>query len=302
MERLVGNCFTQRTAALHRYFDTLKALIGTYSDLPVEIAEWIERLISVGKEYTGLSSVHCAVPRISVSHDLLPDKSVKRFEGRTESLDYQSCKITCFFHLFNFELPDYFSIPSVLSHEFWCHCLSRLLPTTGSTEGGEGCNPIDVFEEGWMEYVAKVILDSAIDRVLNPGDDAPTFAHYCEVRTRQRLDSSPSRLFGFRAAYALHNFLVQNCEEIRTDPNEVFMQVSLDLNALNCSMSVKAEFVDGIAKSLQSGVTALPLEATHLEKSLVVGRDHLQTVIISSLESGKCNVTRLLKSLIINDV
>lgn len=159
-----------------------------------------------------------------------------------------------------FSISDYFSLPCVLSHEFWCHALSSIVIGRATDPGEEwaGCRPNDIWEEGWMDFVQGETLISELSTFVS---DSPALQFHfsrhskAELSTRQSPGNSILLARGAGAAEALLRVLRQYYH--KTGGDDLFLQLSVGLNALRCPEQFKVGFVEFVWQSLNPGSSSV---------------------------------------------
>ena len=253
------------------------------------IGMWFSNTLSLGGDYIDkyAQDPEIALPKFDLSVEI-NDGLAYSPAGKTAMSDAASDgrKITVFLDPANFEMGAFFAIPALISHEFWCHCLSNL------GEPIEGCEPGAAFEEGWMHYVQSIIFGREMPAILGRALCAGQFEFYANAYTARLSTSSASREHGFLAA-AQFRYLLRT---IAQDADSAIIQMSLDLNGSVHESQYKNRFVDRIADRLQSGARACRPELAR-DQDLIGTRSQLAEQVRSCQHEKGWNIDILLKTL-----
>lgn len=235
---------------LERFLGHLEELIKTGRCLLDESHLWKQRLEVLAQPYLADCCAGVSVPSVRLLFDTLKDSSPLEIEGKFDSDELGHRRIHILFNVNRFASGGYFSIPSVLSHEFWCHCLTNLgsAPDQGIKASGN-CEPWHPFEEGWMDHVQHRLLEMHIHSMVDE-EYLSMFRLHGEAHKNYRVQSSRNRFLGAVAAMDFEHFL----ERHLPDQPSLFLRISISLNASHHPLSLKEKFVDRVAELLHSGM------------------------------------------------
>jgi hypothetical protein len=272
----------QLATELTEFESTLNAYIST-PNLDSTFAGFLTEIRASVPDYAALGTI----PSISLSYGI-ESGLIPAMGGRTNQIRLDMRDITLVFDLNNFDPMSLFSVPWVLSHEFWCHCLADL----GAQQKG-GCDPTAAFEEGWMDCVQDTIIRVEIQNIYGNANLVRLIDYWEKYIVQRKGKLSGNAMWGFEVAEHFMELLVQKLNDL--NPISLFCQLSLDLNALQLDQDVKGSFVDEVARRLK--ITAPLFGGKALEAVVVEQRRILAENLRLAIVGGKCDVMYLFKLL-----
>jgi hypothetical protein len=243
----------KKAGPVKSYLAHLQQTIKNPVSITTQCQQWLAALHAIGARYLKQYSLSpAAIPKMRLGMDVDSSCCLRGLSGKTEEEDKERT-IWVYYTTKEFRLESYFAIPYILSHEFWCHGLSKRC--SGQKNPSEeppvfGCSPKDAFEEGWMDFVQHQILSDEIRRIIGDGGLHPVFRRHCTGCYEERNDRAKRNdlYYGGLVAEYFLGFLGQWSEHLGgMDARHLFYQLSLDLNALGCSGEAKGELVDELA-------------------------------------------------------
>ncbi len=294
LERRLTPVF-KKPAPVKAYLTQLQQTFKSPVRITTQCEQWLDALHGVGQHYLNEYSLSpSAIPKMQLRQDVDQTCRLRGLSGKTEEEDDQRT-IWVYYATKEFRLESYFAIPYILSHEFWCHGLSKRCsgeknPSDQTTVFG--CSPKDAFEEGWMDYVQHEILLAEISKIVGGYRLAPVFARHCTACYEDRNDRVHRNdlYYGTLVADYFLRFLEQLSAVVRgIDARHLFYQFSLDLNALDCSSDAKGEVLDELARRL--GVQASdeeirPSVALDYDRRIAGSRKQLAAEVQSMISGG----------------
>src|SRR5215472_316817 len=280
----------QLSTELGRFGTTLEHFISE-QNLGSELKRLLDKIVA---------SVSLYVPRQAapaISLDWSSESMLTTcVAGRTVPDGPNSRKITLIFDLSTLDPVSFHSIPWILSHEFWCHCLADLGSVTKV-----GCDPTAAYEEGWMDSVQDGLIRSQSGSLFNASSLVRIIDFWEAYIVKRRTKASANVLWGSEVAEHFLGLLIQKLPDL--DPISLFRQISVDLNALVLDQDVKGQVVDKIGHLLQ--INALhsvgdgaPLFGDVRSDGVAVTmRQWLADVVRHASVNGKCDVPQLIKLL-----
>ncbi|HEY4901143.1 MAG TPA: hypothetical protein VIH91_10040 [Terriglobales bacterium] len=219
-----------------------------YISIVADMQRWLH---SIGAFATDYFSVQSSVPNFTLQLRIDPDLQVPISGATVPTANGR--EIYLIINPSSFSIADYFSLPCVLSHEFWCHVVSSFVEGRRVPPGNEwtGCRPNDSWEEGWMDFVQGELLVAELPTFAA---QAPAMHSHFLRHSREFLSKrhNPGRSIllsnGVAAADAMLRVLRQYYYKTRSD--ELFLQLSIGLNALRCSEPCKLAFVHFVRNAL----------------------------------------------------
>jgi hypothetical protein len=243
-------------AALKAYIAHLKLVIRKPVSLTKQCQKWFAEMQTIGERYLKQYSLSLdTLPKMQLGLEVYRDCRLRGLSGKTDEKDGE--RVICVYYATKkFSFESYFAIPYILSHEFWCHGLSKRC--SGQRNLAEeklafGCSPRDAFEEGWMDSVQHRILLAEMERILGSSRLLPHFERHCTACYTERNDRATRSglYYGTLVADYFWNFLEQWAIELgNVDARHLFFQLSLDINALDYPAEAKGELVDVLARRL----------------------------------------------------
>jgi hypothetical protein len=292
--------FSPDSLALNYFLDSFRSETQKFGSIRDEINSWLTALLTVSNTYFTTADLIRPVLKLKceIDRDLKLGVSGKT-EPNSGNLKEADRHIVLIFNPAAFDHESYFAIPYVLSHEFWCHGLSRWVRVQGpAADGWTGCSPLDSWEEGWMDYVQFQILKNQVTQVLpNPASLESLMVRYGNLYAVERYagDELILRGNGYQAADSFHRFL--NCREkylgidlTSSSADELFTLLSLDLNSIECDAKIKQSFVKWVWAFLN------PSQSEHWRRSdasLVAQRTALQQILADNINESLVKPKRL---------
>jgi hypothetical protein len=246
--------FEPGKGSLKFFLDDYQSETLKYGSIKDEVNSWLNRLRAAASQYLSPKlTLDPSFPLIDTRLEI--DESITRgISGKTEPNISDSRvsdrTIVLSFNPSQFTQESYFAIPYVLSHEFWCHCLSRWYRPSGEAEQWRGCDPHDPWEEGWMDFMQTHLLRS---KIVNETDAGATieslFVKSCNQYSAARYEGGAhiERGLGYRAAERFLRFLItrerllfDDCGD--TSVEDIFVKLSLDMNGLDIAPKLKRQF------------------------------------------------------------
>jgi hypothetical protein len=272
------------SALLDPLLDDLDGVGRNFVPLSKQAERWLANIQTVGNEYLKRHATRkVKLPRIHLYHEANPSNCALRGLGGVTHEENGERIIWLSYDPERFGRDTYFSIPYVLSHEFWCHAISRLPLKKGADRTSVfGADPANAFEEGWMDYIQLGIFQRELSRIVATDlvhfdDHAESFHH-----ERNRQPGNQFVHLGVMAAKRFEALLDQHEREWGlSDSTSTFLQASLDLNLLPDHEDAKSDLVVELAGHL--GVSA-PEEGTRL--ALARDRDRLLEAKRRALAAG----------------
>ena len=276
----------QRVKAFH---EAMLQAVNSGMDLASLVDSWFVNTVRLGEQYIRkyFSDPPIVFPKIELSIAIDLDLEYSP-AGKTESRDGDTGarKITVLLNPSKFPIDGFFAIPSLISHEFWCHGLSNL------GEPLKGCDPASEFEEGWMHYIQSIIFGKELEAILGGSLCIGSFEAHGNSFTGRLRTSTASREHGFRAAAELRYLL----RTITSDADSALIEMSLDLNRAVQKPQFKNRFVDRIADRLQSGARDCRPDPAR-DRALEKDRSELAEGLRACQEKGHWRVHPLFKLL-----
>jgi hypothetical protein len=244
--------FKPENVALELFLSSYTDEIKKYRSIKDEIEAWFNAFSSASSQYFRYGT-DPKYPALQLEYEIGGTTAMglsARTEPSAEKKDHRT--IVLIFNPAKFDNESYFAIPYVLSHEFWCHGLSRWMspPDSSSRQVWTGCSPQDSWEEGWMDFVQFEILKTAGPEVCKSATIESLVMHHSLglCYARYAGDELILRGMGYRAADSFYRFVKSRERELDIDLNAVsvtdlFTLFSLELNALDCGAKVKNNFV-----------------------------------------------------------
>jgi len=305
IESSLGLVIGRSSRLLVDYVGEMDRSLKTWPPLSKQSQAWLRSIHALGVRYLDQHTLKKeAAPRPNLFQDVKPEVCrLGALAGVTEEEHAQRI-IWIYYHPEEFKLESYFALPYVVSHEFWCHVLSRLPPGRGG--GTFGCSSRHFFEEGWMDHVQLEILKREMVPILGGYERAGTFEWHCEAFHHLRNNRSGYRpvLHGVQVARQFQAFLHQYRDELGIgDADVAFFQVSLDLNLLCDLDSAKSRLVIEVGdRLLTSGPREKerPSTARQLAKQIPSRRDEFLKQVKKVTSGGHIDPNGLLKVLKIN--
>jgi len=277
------------------YLADLQNIQSDWPPICRQVDRWFDNLKIIGADYLErFTTEKPKLPPIRLEQRVSAQDCTLRGLGGDTNKDDDGCGriITLFYDREAFGKESFLSIPYMLSHEFWCHGLCRLVSQkTGNGERAEeddevesdetfGTNPADGFEEGWMDFVQLEILGKELHRFIDmTAFEALIHSHSaaCQFERIAQKRNAVVR-HGVAVADRFYAFLEQSFENLSAkDLHSAFLQTSLDLNILSLRTSGKPELVINLGHKL--GVSAagerLRSEVLH-DRDLVILSMHEQ--------------------------
>jgi len=270
IESTVGPLVKNSPQLFEGYLADLQGIRPEWPPISQQVERWFDNLKTIGADYLKHSTTEKPkLPPIHLEQKVSPEDCTLRGLGAATNEDRGGRIITLFYDREAFGKESFLSIPYMLSHEFWCHGLSRLAAKkTGKGKRREeddegeddepfGTDPSNGFEEGWMDFVQLEILG----RELRPFIGMPSFealfhSHSagCQVqRNAQKGNAVISH--GVSVADRFYTFLEQSFDGLSVkELTSVFLQTSLDLNLLSNRLGDKPGLVINLGHKL--GVSA----------------------------------------------
>ena len=247
-------------AVLERVAQTFEMLLPLYYTDAAICSNFVQTFRSEASKYDSierelgyLASDHAAVctavstlphraptPKIDLvlgAPELCEPPLIPAVSAVTHSTTGGGRQITIYLKSDSLDFESYFKIPSLLSHEFWCHALANLANLTPGQERStwRGCDPQNPWEEGWMDFVQNLIL-RASDFPLPPGHlPCLTPPLYRASTLNEVLRADPAngiqRAAGWNSAMFVMSFFRQYYSRFR--PDDLLIDLSLKLNAIN---------------------------------------------------------------------
>ncbi|HKD82588.1 MAG TPA: hypothetical protein VKH81_23055 [Candidatus Angelobacter sp.] len=305
------NFFDPQKSALNYFLTTYKNEALKFSSIGTEVESWLAKFNKVAAGYFGPATIEREFPKLRLLFEI--DERLKlgvsgRTELNTEDIKSADRNIVIRFNPAQFNAESYFAIPYVLSHEYWCHGLSRWRHgSEGRMVDWTGCSPLDSWEEGWMDFVQFQLLQRVLENSDNDAAmDGQVFKH-CSAAAVARYagDEKVLRGKGYQGAWALLRFLKTRVAQLMMrlnsmPPDELFLALALDLNALYIDARIKRNFVLWIAGYLSQAPVTLgpPTSLSDQDQRLVAGRLRLTEIFVRNLQESapgtKLNVVKLL--------
>lgn len=300
-ERVLRNSFPPEKQAK---LDMFLAHLGLEANQCVSIIDdcncWLARLREHGADYLIRNvDVAVSIPATPLCFDVDDRPMLDAAGGKTtQQGDWAERIVELCFDPKEFSIRSYFSALCVLSHEFWCHSLSRLrvhpeIPAAAPQESW-GCDPGDLWEEGWMDFVQSLILEWEIDGIVNDPMYVAAFFDNCGRFASSRNDPScgHARSFGYRTAQHFYQFLRHSFRQ--TDHFACLVLLSLELNTIDCSSDLKKDFVAKVSEcfNLDLAPTGTPQSMDELEQHLLRQKDSLFKVL-EAAGAGRARINLL---------
>src|SRR6266403_3960230 len=250
LESSLGPVLGDDSPLLLVYVSHLNQSRKKWLPISVQAEQWLGRMQKLGQKYLGqCSKEKLTVPKVRLYSDMQQKSCPLHGLGGLTDEEEGERVIWIFYFPPDFCLEGYFSIPYVLSHEFWCHAWSGLAPKGAKRKSKSelfGCSPRNIFEEGWMDYVQFKILEKEMEAILGESSRVATFQDQSEAFHQLRNSRSGYRpvRYGALAARQFHGFLEQYADQLKvSDPDALFFQVSMDLNLLPGLADAKCDLV-----------------------------------------------------------
>ena len=267
---------------------------------------WLLALRNLGADYLGrIVDVPVSMPATALSFDV-DDKSMLDGAGAVtkQANGTPGRLIELCFNPVDFSFASYYSTLCVLSHEFWCHALSRIRVhqeiSPMPAQEVWGCDPTDLWEEGWMDFVQSLILQSELDAIVGDPLHVAAFVENCPRFAIARNDPSrgQARSFGYRTALHFHRFLQQHFRE--ADHFACLVRLSLEFNTIDCARDIKQDFVDAMSEcfDLDPILTGTAESIREYQQALVDQQTRLHSMLAKSgAGTSRIDVILLLKLL-----
>jgi len=271
------------------FLSTMQGNIASGRTLAILMDQWLEKTVALGERYFKqyLANRKIVPPEVGIA--LKIDESLMTPpEGQTINLDGNPSTRNIFVTLntTRFALETFFSIPSLIFHEYWCHCLSDI------GQPKSGCDPTAEFEEGWMHYVQSRIFDRELGSVLPLDPNVGVFENEGNAYTAARSKTSAARLLGFRTAAEFRRLLWT----VNADADTLLIQLSIDLNQAVRPSQFKNRFVDRIAELLQTGTQDCRPDPS-ADQAVIAAQSSLAKLVLSSFQAGQFDVDIFAKHL-----
>jgi len=252
------------------YLDNLQGAQSDWSPITQQADRWFDRLKIIGADYLQrFTTEKTKMPPIRLEQKVSPQHCTLRGLGGVTDEDKSGRIITLFYDREAFGKHSFPSIPYILSHEFWCHGLSRLVaeetrnespPRVNNEEDSDmpfGTDPANGFEEGWMDFVQLKILERELHRFTDiPQFEALFHSHStsCQSERNSQHGNAVVR-HGVTVAERFYSFLEQSFDSLTVaELDAAFLGTSLDLNLLSSHLSDKPGLVIDLGYKL--GVSA----------------------------------------------
>jgi hypothetical protein len=305
IETSVSPLLAKKSPLLGAYLSDLSEAHKRWISIAAEAEQWLRNIEALGTDYLKRYTMRkVKFPKTRLYQQVSADDCALRGLGGLTLEENAERIIWLFYDAQTFHLASYFSIPYVLSHEFWCHALSRLdsaETTKKRTEEIFGTDPSNTFEEGWMDYVHIEILLREMPRIIGSELDETYFDDHSRTSHESRTNK-PGTIaahHGYLVARRFHSFLEQNRNRLKIqDPWEVFLQLSLDLNLLPGDPDPKSYSVAELGNRL--GISALGEKARasvsrKMAQSLLAKHEALAKTLLSILTPAGIPAEKFLK-------
>jgi hypothetical protein len=270
IEAEVGPLVKKNPQLFEGYLADLQGIQTDWPPISQQVARWFDNLRIIGADYLERSTTEKPkLPPIRLQQRVNPEDCTLRGLGAVTNEDGGGRIITLFYDREAFGKESFLSIPYMLSHEFWCHGLSRLTAKKMAkgerqneddeeiSEGPFGTDPANGFEEGWMDFVQLEILGKELHLFIGmPPFEALFHSHSasCQFERNAQKGNAVIR-HGVTVADRFYRFLEQAFENLSVkELKSVFLQTSLDLNLLPHRLSDKPDLVINLGHQL--GVSA----------------------------------------------
>jgi len=246
LDAIKKNCVDVPTAST-QFAKIFRYEASTYISIVADMQRWLHSLSSFTLRYLNPQQ---PVAPITLQVRVDPQLSV-RISGSTVPAS-SGREIILVVNPSAFEMKDYFSLPCVLSHEFWCHGISSLVDGERVPAGPQwkGCAPNDAWEEGWMDFVQGELLVAELPTLAA---QMPAMHSHIVRHSREYLSGrqSPSRGMKLADGVAAADTLLKILRQYyHGSGDELFLQLSIGLNALNCSKDYKLRLVHIVREKL----------------------------------------------------
>jgi hypothetical protein len=270
IESSVGPLVKKSPQPFDAYLSELQSVRNDWPPIAQQVQRWFDNLKAIGTDYLErFTTEKPKLPPIRLEQSASPEHCTLRGIGGVTDEDGDGRCITLFYDRETFGKESFLSIPYVLSHEFWCHGLSRLVSKkTGTEEQREedeegesdelfGTDPSNGFEEGWMDFVQLEILGTELRRFIGmPPFEALFHSRSASCQSERNSKKGNAVIsHGVTVADRFYTFLEQSFDDLTArELKSVFLRTSLDLNLLSHRLSDKPGLVINLGHKL--GVSA----------------------------------------------
>lgn len=202
----------------------------------------------------------------------------------------------------SFSSANYFSLPYILSHEFWCHVTaSHIQPATNALPPyiWTGASPNDKWEEGWMDFVQRELLRASLDHLIGGKGSSSlisgAFEKETDAQSSSRWDPSKGLKRSEGADVARLFFKEMRRRYGDAEGWMLSMSLSIAINLVACRFDIKDHFVSCTKRFLDDKSQHLVgLGAKDEDQSLVRRQDHYVEVLKRFLKpTGTANGTKV---------
>lgn len=217
--------------------------VANHRGISVQLSLWKNRVKEIAVSLYPLLGSLIPGPRIELIASPGQDFPV----GAKTSSTPEGRAITITIDTKKFGSENYFALPYLLSHEFWCHVLANHVPDSRlSLKCWAGCSPNNLWEEGWMDYLQSEFLRYHLAEIVGeePSVILGSFSRACASYGNERLSqqnglqkstgADDAAMF-LRFAYANYGF---------ERAWNLFLGMSVSVSLLQCEPMVKRGIAD----------------------------------------------------------